>query len=188
MPWKLDELLAYAELVGPREPVVVDYPFFHGGIDGLDVGDLLLPPAVTGYLRPQEMSKQAGMHIHGLNYKKSYDRSMVYATRKLGLAYSHAMGYSNFAIACESTPTTGAVYEVEPYNANTMELDKSSFAGCCKDNPHPSWVPCMIKAKQLRIVRVVDRGVMDEQTDAWHSNMMSLRLVYATWRLSNAIS
>src|ERR1700733_1029578 len=54
---------------------------YHGGRSGLKPGDVLLSPAETGYLRPQECIEQIGLrdaYEDLLTFKSSYRSDLVY--------------------------------------------------------------------------------------------------------------
>jgi hypothetical protein len=166
-------------------PFTVDWPLYHGGRGGFDVGDTLLPPSVTGYLRPQAMGDGK---LPYLLYKKTYDPAKVYATRAMNLALTHAAGWSNWSAvtgAADEAARYGSVYEVEPYRC-LAEVDPSKpFALCCCNEFHPEWFPCSVKADRFLVKRVVERDVKAVETGDWKLIQRHMKAQYALWKQRN---
>jgi hypothetical protein len=183
--WTSAQFYAYELVHGSRNgPIVAKTTLYHGGIGGLDVGDILRPPSVTGYLRPQEMCKQVGIDFSLLRRKRTYRGDRVYATRAFDLAMDHAAGITNWMAvtsAADIMPRYGAVYEVEP-NSCILELDPPEDGTCCCLKLHPLSEPCSVRAKELRIVRVVVREVEAVGNLHWQRYVRYIREIYGTWR------
>lgn len=163
--------------------VTVNVPIYHGGIGGFQIGDTLLAPNVTGYLRPQTCSIQSGVRVPWLEQKASYDPNMVYATRDLALARDHAAGYGNWSALTRATdvlPRYGSVYEVRPLNAPLL-LD-FPVNGCCCRQPHGFYEPCMFKSRRFTVIRVVERDIRAVWNSDWRLRLKNLEASYHAWR------
>lgn len=116
-----------------RSPTVVGAgPFFHGGVPGKQVGELLLPAARLG-LRYRYFATSA-----------PYDPDWVYVTADEAAAYAYASRY----LTTDSQLIPGDVYEVEPVGGVQLDPDYHLFP------------EAFARCRQARISRVVARAVV----------------------------
>jgi hypothetical protein len=114
--------------------------YFHGGVPGLQPGDRLLPPAVTG------TERTITRHAHELGASEEHARTdRVYVTTGRDVARVYAAFYPD-----------GALYEVLPVDEMTADPD------CRVDGV--SWA-CTAAV----VAHVVDPVVLlrDRSVDAW---------------------
>lgn len=159
---------------------------YHGGIGGLEAGDILRPPAVTGYLRPQEMYRQAGVRADWLLFKETYQSNRVYCTPDFDLALHHAAGISNWMVATGAAdsafPRYGAVYAVGPLPGCPLEED-IWVPCCCSRKGHNPWTdPCSYAAERLYIVRVCEQEVPARVDTDWRALIAGMQDTYAYWK------
>lgn len=163
-------------------PVATTEALYHGGRSGLNIGDLILAPKLTGYLRPQVCAVQSGVPVRWLDDKPSYRSDYCYATRYLPLARDHAAGFSNWSAvtsAADVMGRLGSVYEVRPFNC-LLEFDWPVVACCCLQS-HPIYEPCQFRAKRFQITRVVEKDIQAVHNQQWRGMLQTLGHSYRVW-------
>lgn len=106
-------------------------PFFHGGVPGKEVGDLLLPAA------------QLGLQYHYLVAGAEYDPGWVYLTTDAGAAHAYASRY----LTGHGLPVPGDVYQAHP------------VGGVQRDPDYDLFPEAFARCSQARIAEVVARSV-----------------------------
>ncbi|TQM01704.1 hypothetical protein [Pseudonocardia kunmingensis] len=106
--------------------------FFHGGVPGKDVGDLLLP--ATGL----------GLQYHYLVAGAVYDPGWVYVTTDAGAAHAYASRY----LMGNGQPLRGDVYQVHPVGGVQLDPDYRLFP------------EAFARCPQARVTQVVARSVV----------------------------
>lgn len=185
--------------------------YYHGGRGGLAPGQLILPPSVTGYLRPQRMLRETGYRTPslvtlGLTYRErrarwswlldkgSYEDTRVYVTTDAQLAANHAAGWQNWAQATEvpdpARPAwlppdraAASVYEVEP--RGRIDADEDYTDGtrgrCCCGRRHPGGRPCCWSCDSARILAVY-ADVQAVDSPIWEYARREIGRAYRVWR------
>ena len=106
--------------------------FFHGGVPGKEVGDLLLSAA------------QLRLRYQYLVVGAKYDPGWVYVTTDMGVAEAYASRY----LTADNQHVPGDLYEVEPVGSVQLDPDYPLFGGV------------FTRCRQARIVRVVALGIV----------------------------
>lgn len=104
---------------------------FHGGVPGLDVGDVLRP------------ASELGAHFTYHSPIAIYDPGFVYAVSDVQVAGSYASRY----LPAHGLPEPGDVYRVEPLGAEEPDPD------------YKHWPEVFRRMRHARVVEVVERGL-----------------------------
>ncbi|MGH3611516.1 MAG: hypothetical protein ACRDRK_02630 [Pseudonocardia sp.] len=135
-------------------------PFFHGGVPGKDVGELLVPAA------------RLGSHYHYTADVTTYDPGWVYATTDVGVADAYASRY----LSGDGRAMPGDVYEVEPGGGMEIDPDYDMFPEAFLRCPQARVVA---RAVALTLT-AAELGQRERRTDR---HQPALALGHAGWSL-----
>lgn len=107
-------------------------PFFHGGVPGKAIGEILVP------------ATRLGLQYQYRVADSDYDPGWVYLTTDVGAAHGYASRY----LACDGRSIPGDVYRVQPLGGVHVDPDYEAFP------------EAFARCAQARIVAVVAREVV----------------------------